>query len=174
MRVMNDEHWAASADMPTSEQLAGFQVRLLRQARSWSQQDLADAMIAFGYDWSQATVTRLESATRPIRLNELVDLAALFDIPVAQFLEFPLAGFDQDDLAAAEREIETLTADRAELVRKRDAAAREQSIAAQRHDGLAAEVARVEARIDVLARWRQQWFPEASHAHSPTEGGRTP
>ena len=174
MRVMNDEHWAASADMPTSEQLAGLQVRMLRQARGWSQQDVADAMQAFGYDWSQATVTRLEAATRPIRLNELVDLAALFEIPVAQFLEFPLAGFDRDDLAAAEREIETLTADRAELVRERDAAVRARAIAAQHHDALAAELARVEARIDVLARWRQQWFPEASHARSPAEDGRTP
>ena len=174
MRVMNDEHWAASADMPTSEQLAGFQVRLLRQARSWSQQDLADAMIAFGYDWSQATVTRLESATRPIRLNELVDLAALFDIPVEQFLEFPLAGFDRNDLAAAEREIEKLSTDRAELARERDAAASAQSIAAQRRDALTAEMARIDARLHVLAQWRQQWFPEASHARSPAEDGRTP
>ena len=39
-------------------------------------------MQAYGYQWSQATVTRLESASRPIRVNELADLARLFGVPV--------------------------------------------------------------------------------------------
>src|SRR5689334_14637275 len=103
MHVMNEPRQNATAQTPTPEQLVGRQVRLLRQARGWSQQDVAERMRPYGHQWSQATVTRLEAATRPIRLNEVADLAALFGIPVAQFLESP--DFEWEDLEALELEI---------------------------------------------------------------------
>lgn len=43
-------------------------------------------MTIYGYDWHQTTVGRTESAERPLRLNEVVHLAALFKVPVTQFL----------------------------------------------------------------------------------------
>ncbi len=43
-------------------------------------------MTVYGYDWHQTTVGRTESAERPLRLNEVVHLAALFQVPVTQFL----------------------------------------------------------------------------------------
>ena len=82
-------------------------------------------MRPFGYEWSQATVTRLESATRPIRLNELSDLAILYGVPIEQFLEPEVQDFAWDDLDALDREIKRLTAERegmqAQLGRRRKA-----------------------------------------------------
>ena len=105
MHVMNETHRPAAADLPTPEQLVGRQVRLLRQGRGWSQQEVAEKMQAYGYQWSQATVTRLESASRPIRINELADLARLFGVPPTQFLDSRARDFAWDDLDALEREI---------------------------------------------------------------------
>lgn len=68
------------------ESWAGSRFRELRNERGWSQQDVADHMKAFGYSWSQATMTRLEAATRPVRLNEVADLAALYGLKVSDFL----------------------------------------------------------------------------------------
>jgi transcriptional regulator with XRE-family HTH domain len=101
MRVMNNP---VQADMPSPEQRAGQQIRLLRQRRGWSQHDVAEKMRAYGYDWSQAIVTRLEGATRPTRLNELADLALLFEVPVMELLGFGAP----DDFDAADREISEL------------------------------------------------------------------
>ena len=91
--------------MPTPEQLVGRQVRLLRQGRGWSQQEVAEKMRAYGYQWSQATVTRLESASRPIRVNELADLAMLFSVPATQFLDSRVLELAWDDLDALEHEV---------------------------------------------------------------------
>ena len=68
------------------ESWAGSRFRELRNQRGWSQQDVADRMKAFGYSWSQATMTRLETATRPVRLNEVADLAALHGLKIGDFL----------------------------------------------------------------------------------------
>ena len=112
MHVMNEQRKNPAENMPTPEQLVARQVRLLRQGRGWSQQEVAEKMRAYGYQWSQATVTRLESASRPIRLNELADLAILFSVPVAQFLESRDPEFEWDDLESLEREITSLTKER--------------------------------------------------------------
>ena len=65
MHTMNEPTGDTSASVPTPEQIVGHQVRLLRQGRGWSQQEVAEKMRAYGYKWSQATVTRLESAYPP-------------------------------------------------------------------------------------------------------------
>ena len=77
----------AAENMPTPEQFVARQLRLLRQGRGWSQQEVAEKMRPYGYQWSQATVTAWNPPTRPIRLNELADLAILYGVPVEQFLE---------------------------------------------------------------------------------------
>ena len=115
MHVMNESRQDAAANLPTPEQLVGRQVRLLRQGRGWSQQEVAEKMRAYGYQWSQATVTRLESASRPIRVNELADLAMLFSVPATQFLDSKIQELAWDDLDALEHEIEKLTAERREM-----------------------------------------------------------
>lgn len=55
----------------------GENVTKLRGAKT--QQDVADAMRARGYKWSQATVWAVEKGERPLRLAEASDLAAILD-----------------------------------------------------------------------------------------------
>jgi transcriptional regulator with XRE-family HTH domain len=68
------------------EAWAGEQFRGLRAGRGWSQQHVADLMNAFGYNWLQSTIAKIESAARPVPLNEIADLAALFGVKLADLL----------------------------------------------------------------------------------------
>lgn len=150
MHVMNETPEDAARSIPTHEQLAGRQLRLLRQGRGWSQLEVAEKMRAYGYQWSQATVTRLEAASRPIRLNELVDIAALYGVPVTLFLESEVP----DDPDTLKREIKTLSDERKDLwFRRKEAVAaldKAQAVVA----ALNADIARIEGRIEYLMRWR--------------------
>jgi transcriptional regulator with XRE-family HTH domain len=166
MHVMNEPHERTAASMPTPEQLIGRQVRLLRQAHGWSQQEVAEKMRAFGYQWSQATVTRLESASRPIRVNELADLAALYGVPIAQFLESGVP----EDLDALKREIEELTATRREIRQHLDAQEALAEEAAQGRAAVAAHLARVDGRLGVLMQWDPQFVEIAQGV--PRKGNR--
>ena len=170
MHVMNETHRPAAADLPTPEQLVGRQVRLLRQGRGWSQQEVAEKMQAYGYQWSQATVTRLESASRPIRVNELADLARLFGVPATQFLDSRARDFAWDDLDALEREIEELTAERREIrehLDRQEALAEE---AARGRASIAGHLARVDSRLEVLMQWVPQFVEIAQGV--PRKGDR--
>ena len=53
---------------------------MLRAERGWSQSEVARRMQASGYNWHQATVGRVENGKHPLRLNELMHLAAMFDV----------------------------------------------------------------------------------------------
>jgi transcriptional regulator with XRE-family HTH domain len=156
MHVMNEFRQDVAANLPTPEQLVGRQVRLLRQGRGWSQQEVAEKMRAFGYKWSQATVTRLESATRPIRVNELADLAMLFSVPATQFLDSKIQELALDDLDALEHEVEKLTAERREVREHLNHQEALAEAAAQRRGAIAAQLARIDGRLEVL----MQWVPE--------------
>lgn len=153
MHVMNEERGSAAENMPTPEQLVARQVRLLRQERGWSQQEIAEKMRSYGYQWSQATVTRLESASRPIRLNELADLAALFGIPVTQFLESSGPNFEWDDLEALEREIVSVTEERDAVLAKLKEARYQAMVATEYEGATAASLARLNGRLEALMRW---------------------
>lgn len=70
----------------SAEQLAGQELKRLRNERGWSQEEVARRMTASGYDWHQTTVGRTESAARPLRVNEAVVLATIFEVPITQLL----------------------------------------------------------------------------------------
>jgi len=127
-------------------------------------------MQAYGYQWSQATVTRLESASRPIRVNELADLARLFGVPATQFLDSRARDFAWDDLDALEREIEELTAERREIrehLDRQEALAEE---AARGRASVAGHLARVDSRLEVLMQWVPQFVEIAQGV--PRKGDR--
>lgn len=153
--------------MPRVEEMIGRQLRLLRLSRKWSQQEVADRMKPFGYTWRQSTVGKIEAAQRPLRIDELVDLAVLFEVPAAQFLEVIGPGFEWDDPEAVEHEIEKLTMDRMALQAERDHMAAEAAMLTERTAMLTAEVARIDGRLDVLARWH----PAARQARKSAKGG---
>lgn len=70
----------------TPEAVVGRRVKALREARGWSQQELAMRMADTGFSWRQTTVAKTEGADRPIRVNELVHLAAIFGSTVCGLL----------------------------------------------------------------------------------------
>jgi transcriptional regulator with XRE-family HTH domain len=74
------EHESPSGRTATPEQIAGRQLAWLREERGWSQAEVARRMEASGYHWHQTTVGRVESGKHPLRLNELVHLAAMFGV----------------------------------------------------------------------------------------------
>ncbi len=136
--------------MPTPEQSVGHLVRLLRQGRDWSQQELAQKMRAYGYEWSQATVTRLEAASRPIRVNELADLALLFGVPVSHFLDPRVPGWnDLEEPAVLEREIADATEERARVQAEWETATQLQAT-------LASTLASLDGRLALLERWHSR------------------
>ena len=53
----------------------------------WSQETLAAEMRRLGYDgWQQSTIAKVESASRPLRVNELIDLCNVLSLDIAEAL----------------------------------------------------------------------------------------
>jgi transcriptional regulator with XRE-family HTH domain len=86
-------------DIPSTEAIFGETVRLLRQERGLSQDDLAAAMRAEGFDWHQTTTSKTEAAQRPIRLNEAKALADILRMRLSAMLR----GIDADYLDLQKR-----------------------------------------------------------------------
>jgi transcriptional regulator with XRE-family HTH domain len=71
----------------TPEQRVGARVKDLRVAMNLSQGALAIEMRRRGYSgWQQSTIAKLEAASRPLRVNELADLAAVLRTTVPELL----------------------------------------------------------------------------------------
>lgn len=84
------------ADLADPEAAAGQAVRDVRKSNGWTQQRLADEMnAAYGYSWGQSTIGKIEtsepSQRRPLRVRELVHLAAVLGVPLGQLLVDPAA-----------------------------------------------------------------------------------
>jgi transcriptional regulator with XRE-family HTH domain len=69
-------------DSRTPEEQVGAQVKVLRVQRGLTQAELADAMQGLGHSWIQTTVAKTEAADRPLRLNEVADLAKILGVRV--------------------------------------------------------------------------------------------
>ena len=75
------------SDNQRPEVIAGQRVRALRQGEGWSQQELADRMAREGFPWRQTTATKTETAARPLRIDEAVALARVFDVQIGYLLK---------------------------------------------------------------------------------------
>lgn len=93
------------------ESQIGARLADLRTERHLSQQQLAERMKTLGgryENWRQSTIYKIEQGKRPLRVNEVFDLAAVLDVP-AHFLLGPmLAGLDAEALDAKIAETEHL------------------------------------------------------------------
>lgn len=140
--------------IPTPEELAGEELRRLRLARRWSQEEVARRMSASGHaNWHQTTVGKTELATRPLRLNEAVTLAGLFEVPVTQLVA-PIT-LKAEEIQA---ELDTVEERWAKLQEEYRAAQAAQEMATETaaraaHAAAAAanELGRFRARLDYLA-----------------------
>ena len=70
----------------TPEETAGRELRRLREARRWSQEETARRMGAYGYDFHQTAIAKTEAGQRPLRLNEAAAFACLFGVALADLL----------------------------------------------------------------------------------------
>jgi transcriptional regulator with XRE-family HTH domain len=100
----NPQPTTASEDRPDPEVQAGRALRRLRVARGWSQEEVGRRMKAYGYDFHQTMIAKIEAAQRPLRVRELADFAALYGVEVHELI-YPPAG----SLTELSREIATLT-----------------------------------------------------------------
>jgi transcriptional regulator with XRE-family HTH domain len=57
-------------------------VRRLREDRGLSQQELGSDLALHGFGMHYTTVAQLEVGARPLRLNEVAAIAALFELPI--------------------------------------------------------------------------------------------
>ena len=97
------EHESPLGPTATPEQIAGRQLALLRAERGWSQSEVTRRMAAYGYSWHQTTVGRIERGKRPLRLNELVHLSAMFGVsPIRVIVPNVTPDRLSDDIKAVE------------------------------------------------------------------------
>ena len=79
-------------------------LRTYREARSISQEELAQRMGDLGFGFSQATIWKIESGQRPVRASELVALADSLGVMAATSLTYkPDAARHQVQLEQANR-----------------------------------------------------------------------
>jgi transcriptional regulator with XRE-family HTH domain len=65
------------------------EVRELRQAKSWTQGELAKRLQAAGFKLHQSSVARMEVAERPTSVGEVAALARIFSVPIWSMFESP-------------------------------------------------------------------------------------
>ena len=153
---------AASQERPDPEVQAGRALRRLRKARGWSQDEVGRRIKAYGYDFHQTMIAKIEAAQRPLRVRELADFAALYGMEVHELI-YPPAG----SLKEVSREIDTLTdqlqaadkdvRNRRQALDKARAAAAAAEEDFRKHEGEAAtlrgRLAYLEAQREKLAEW---------------------
>jgi transcriptional regulator with XRE-family HTH domain len=97
----------AALPMVDLERLLAGRLRELRTALGWSQREVAIRMRAFGFDWSQTNVSKIEAGTRGVRVNEAAAFALLFDVPLGELLDAagpgPQAAVGETERAIRER-----------------------------------------------------------------------
>jgi transcriptional regulator with XRE-family HTH domain len=153
---------AAADGRPDPEVQAGRALRRLRTARGWSQEEVAQRMKAYGYDFHQTTVAKIEAAQRPIRVRELADLAALYGVEVHELIYPPAGSLREADteIAALKGQLQKATA-RAEAAATAAAKAEAGLAAAQEEHRarsgqaamLSGRLSYLEAQRDKLAEW---------------------
>jgi transcriptional regulator with XRE-family HTH domain len=151
------------------EAQAGRALRRLRLARNWSQEEVAVRMTAYGYDFHQTMIAKIEAAQRPLRVRELADFAALYGVEVQDLIYPPTGSLPETDQEIAEVTV------RRDMVQARAAEARRQLEAAReamRHAEAtyqvsAAEAAVLEGRLASLLVERQKlisWESDEDHS----------
>jgi transcriptional regulator with XRE-family HTH domain len=149
MHVVNDDRLTR----PDAERRAGVQLRKLREARGWSQREVSERMKPFGYDWQQTTVARIEAATRPLRLNELLDLAALFSVSLTDLL-MPAGG--PESVEGVRQEIAALREAQGQEMEKADKAQQAMARASEEYALAMASLESIGSRLALLEEWERK------------------
>jgi transcriptional regulator with XRE-family HTH domain len=153
---------AMTGGLGSQEKQVGQQLRRLRDERHLSQQQLADQMKALGgpyQNWRQSTIYKIEHGERPLRVNEMFDLAGVLGVPPEVLLTFDVNAAVLDSQIAQTRtlltEAETEHDNAAKHLREfydRTAGQREMVELAERDTAMRAT--RYKATLEVLYRLR--------------------
>ena len=71
---------SAMDERPQTARILGTNVKTLRQARGWTQVELAGRLSQLGIDLHQTTVAKLEAGNRPVSTDELHALASVLEV----------------------------------------------------------------------------------------------
>jgi transcriptional regulator with XRE-family HTH domain len=85
------------------ERALGHRIRQLREARGWSQADLAASMNRHGFNLHQTAIAKIEGGKRPIRVSELFALGVCLGMSPAALFYMPEETFGDSDLAALDQ-----------------------------------------------------------------------
>jgi transcriptional regulator with XRE-family HTH domain len=151
---------------------AGQALRRLRLARNWSQEEVAVRMTAYGYDFHQTMIAKIEAAQRPLRVRELADFAALYGVEVQDLVYPPTRSLPEIDQEIAEvtARLATVQAQAAGASHQlRDARAAMDAAQAAFHTS-AAEAAVMEGRLAALRADREKLASWESGGDSLADG----
>jgi transcriptional regulator with XRE-family HTH domain len=105
----------------TPERQAGTKIKNRRTELGMSQEQLSQEMRRLGHPWHQTTVVKTEAAGRPLRLNELTDLARILGVRASHLAatetDFKLE-MVQNDVVAHSGTVARLKADIDELTER--------------------------------------------------------
>jgi transcriptional regulator with XRE-family HTH domain len=101
-------------DKQTPEQQAGARIKDRRVELGLSQGAVAEEMRRLGHPWHQTTVVKTEAAGRPLRVNEVMDLAAVLGVTVWELMgppQYPFPALRQliraeEDVARLQRQLD--------------------------------------------------------------------
>ena len=147
---------------PDPEVQAGRALRRLRLSRSWSQEEVARRMSAYGYDFHQTTIAKIEAAQRPLRVRELADFAALYGVEV-QALVYP----PNDSLLEIAQELGEVQAMLAKARTEAERAHDRMQMATAAYQASAAEAAVLEGRLAALRAERDELARQEAREDSP-------
>lgn len=137
------------------ERQFGKVVRAMREARGWSQTDLADRLGKLGFEYHQTTIGKLESGARPLRIGELFAMASVFDVTVEDLIA-SATGADEAFKGDSVADLEAASAElRDNFIEQVDAYVTQQiRVARRRSRALHASGAALPDEADPLFIWR--------------------
>jgi RNA polymerase sigma factor (sigma-70 family) len=155
---------------PDPEVQAGRALRRLRLSHGWSQEEVARLMQAYGYDFHQTMIAKIEAAQRPLRVRELADFAVLYGVGVHELI-YPPSGSPEEidqEIAEVATEREAIQRHAEEAAYNLDSARAALVAAEETHRTLASQLAMLAGRLAFLQDERNKF------AHWETSEGSAP
>lgn len=115
-------------------------------------------MTAYGYDFHQTTIAKIESAQRPLRVRELADFAALYGVEVQDLVYPPTRSLPEIDqeIADVTARLDLAREDASTATRQLQSARERMSAAQAAYQVSVAEVAVLEGRLASLSADREK------------------
>jgi transcriptional regulator with XRE-family HTH domain len=135
-------------------------------------------MKAYGYDFHQTMIAKIEAAQRPLRVRELADFAALYGVEVQDLVYPPTASPAETDQEIAEvtATLEAVKARAADAQRQLLAATETMERAKITYEACAADAAVLEGRLGSLqaerqrlSRWESDKYPSSAERGDQAE-----